>query len=115
MFGAYLIRDLGHLRAPHSAFNHVLKKIAFSEREDRWTKAEEQILEENQHKSDNILMEKIPSKTLYQIKRKIKTLDFQKYQEANKPYTLGEDLQILKSWLDGQGNPKSLEEFYPTL
>ena len=67
MIGLYLSKDFELLRAPHAVFNHFVKKCLFS---SKWTKQEKQTLMDNLSKSDKVLRQKIPSKTLNQIKTK---------------------------------------------
>jgi len=111
MCGLYLSKDLEHLRAPHFAFNHIVRKFAFGS--NRWTKEETQTLIDNLTESDEVLLRKIPSKSLEQIKAKIKRFRMdQKAEIKNQPFTLEEDLQIALFVLrEREKLPESVEEF----
>ena len=109
MIGLYLSKDFELLRAPHAVFNHFVKKCLFS---SKWTKQEKQTLMDNLSKSDKVLRQKIPSKSLEQIKNKIRHIpEIQEAEIKKKRFTLKEDLQIALFVL-GRKMPKSLEEFH---
>ena len=107
MLGLYLGKDLELLRAPHQIFNHVFKK-AFP-----WTKEDTQLLMDNLTESDDVLLQKFPSKSLAQIKyQKWRLEQDLKAEIKNQPFTQEEDVQIAMFALgDDIKMPKSIEEF----
>ena len=99
------------LRSPHSIYYYLLTQFAFGR--FQWTANEKEILENNMEASDKILREKIPTRTLHQIKAMQFFIMGKKYaSDVNKDYSIEDDIEILKFVLRKfVQKPKNVQEF----
>ena len=111
LIGLYCSKELSHLRAPHTVFCYLATK--FSSDRNKWTEEELDVLQDNLEASDDILLDKIPRKTLYQIKHmSIKLKIKNEASIFNEKYSSEDDKKILKYFMQSLcGKPETIEEF----
>ena len=114
LMSLYLMKDFETLRLPHLPFNYVLYHFAYSA--NKWTRKEEETLMKNEGETNDVLLKKIPSKNLKQIKEKLNRIgERQKAKIKGQPFGVEEDLKILMFCLEGQNKPKNIEEFHQSI
>ena len=114
LMSLYLMKDFETLRLPHLPFNYVLYHFAYSA--NKWTRKEEEALMKNEGETNDVLIKKIPSKNLKQIKEKLnRSGERQKAKIKGQPFGLKEVLTILTFCLEGQNKPKNIEEFHQSI